>query len=832
MYELYNAAASITKSTKDRFPSETEVLYIGTESVSADISLMLNGIPEGQTMSEQELTYFSEVLSDFLMEGTQGKHAAVFAVDIKTQFIKHTLDLLRSRKLQSNNGVLQMEGKILGGQSTLLSDESYQNSIEKLLREDGSPLLEKLYFDGLRPSELTVRDGDDITQYFNSAKSISAFVDVDDVPLSTANALTNASNSLSTSIIIAVVAGVGGLVLVYLVLFLQRHLKRQKENKKDKQTMKAVRAERENADRMIQRAIARQRQGSNNTSPEEWSEESSGSNNDAVNGTDTTNPSESAAPPIKGAGRNAATDVATTPGKGLYHPSAPPESFDKSDVEESEAEEPTPQPGIGQYFKAPSFSRLGEQGEIGRDIHADGEEGRANVSQVGETKALSTSLLPEDTSTLENSNSDTGKTLSSPCQAVPWKATSESGAPVKYGVGNSPAATALGRSKSFGEEATDDRKCKTGLGSFLADDAGKKGRAKGSSKSVQPSSSTRSVSSSRTKIAPITYSIGNYACATEPTKSSAKPINKKSFGRSKSFDETQASDSTTRKAGLRLLSPQRSARTKPLQSITEHGRPKDRQPPKPPARAASEPVHPLLNNAQPPKALAKASSVPVLSQQMLSPIKKKSPKVFGRSTSFGDSANSTARSPRRPRHPQASSKPPIQKNNPKRQSSLSAVSGQDKKTADSSKQAVSSLQFQALVSPRSRSKLSRSPTRSKAPPPRRKPPTRTQSEGGPKRAPARRKSPASSVEKKKTKTADKKQASLQYQGLVSPRSTSKSRTSSTKQSKAPPRRAAPTRTQSEGVLKKAPTRRKHPAPPVKKRSGPPPTRLTRAHSAD
>jgi hypothetical protein len=217
--------------------------------------MTLSGVPMGTTMNDVQLRYFSDIAGAFLKKRTTGTPVAVFDVDMSQQMI-NTTESLRSRRLITDSGALQLKGKVRGGQSPFLTSNSFRDAIETELRQGESVFLEMLKLGGLLPNEINESGGAD---YFNSVSAIGGTLIVDDVAQSKVTFTETPSSGSEAFVAIGLV--VGGLAVVFSIVFLQRHCKRMGENKEDKRNMKKLRKERELADRFIQTAVLRQKQG-------------------------------------------------------------------------------------------------------------------------------------------------------------------------------------------------------------------------------------------------------------------------------------------------------------------------------------------------------------------------------------------------------------------------------------------------------------------------------------------------------------------------------------------------------------------------------------------
>jgi hypothetical protein len=249
LYELYKIVDDIMDLVRENLAVDNQIVYVGYKSVSADITLILNGVPEGQKMDDIQLDYFSDVTVRFL-EGSTDDTIKVLHLDITEQSIAGR----RSRLLQS--GSLQLEGKILGAQTTLFAADNFRDELEDTFQSDQEVLLERLIVDGLRPGDITEEGR---IEYFHDITSVGGDITVDEVAedivnskpgsgLNSPNVDVNVNAPDSSDIMGYIIPVVVVVVVLGVVLcFLRRYCNRRRE-KRDSKDKKDLRDERETLD--------------------------------------------------------------------------------------------------------------------------------------------------------------------------------------------------------------------------------------------------------------------------------------------------------------------------------------------------------------------------------------------------------------------------------------------------------------------------------------------------------------------------------------------------------------------------------------------------------
>jgi hypothetical protein len=231
LYELYRVAESITSFTRSRLEGN-EIEYIGYESVSADITLSLNGVPEGQMMDDVQLKYLADVTTGFLREKTDNT-VKVLSMEIQRQYICKSPAARRLRLLQHN--CVQIEGRILGAEtvSDLFTNDNFRIELEDTFRDEQDFLLEKLIVDTYRPGPMNEEGR---VEYFDPITGVGGQISIDEVAQVMISQDEVAMDR--TGIIIAVFAAIAVAAVVVVVLFIRRRNSEKAENSLDRRAMK------------------------------------------------------------------------------------------------------------------------------------------------------------------------------------------------------------------------------------------------------------------------------------------------------------------------------------------------------------------------------------------------------------------------------------------------------------------------------------------------------------------------------------------------------------------------------------------------------------------
>lgn len=241
-----------------------KVEYVGYRDVSAKITLILSGVPDGQTMDDVQLEYLSRIVVDFLQENVH-ESIQVLQLAVESQFAQGSNSPGIRRQLQTRTSRIRIEGEILGGLSSLhqVDDRNFKIAIEDAFQKQSQAFISKLFQEGLRPSSITE---DYRIGFFESVTSIGGSVSLGDTiedprdpldgTIKPVEPKTEDNMNIDSTIMVAAVGGLVGLICLFGVVWFCRRWLRSRQRKRDKMNMKEFRAERDKLDRQAAASTA------------------------------------------------------------------------------------------------------------------------------------------------------------------------------------------------------------------------------------------------------------------------------------------------------------------------------------------------------------------------------------------------------------------------------------------------------------------------------------------------------------------------------------------------------------------------------------------------
>lgn len=208
-YEVYKTAGEVTTAVQKGIP-QTNVFYIGLESISADYNISLEGIPDALAMDDIQNDYFSLTTMQFYSNTT---YFPAFQVTVDGQQPSRRQNL---RSLQSTLGSSIVSGKWLGAKYHYLSEVEFRVYLDEQFRFNQELYLDMLKYNGLRPGPINEESRYTYFSNLTSASgqfSVSDSIPATEFPSEEANGSTQ-SSGVDASIIATIAVAIGVAVLI------------------------------------------------------------------------------------------------------------------------------------------------------------------------------------------------------------------------------------------------------------------------------------------------------------------------------------------------------------------------------------------------------------------------------------------------------------------------------------------------------------------------------------------------------------------------------------------------------------------------------------------
>lgn len=146
-YELYRYAGSITREVKEQLKFD-ELMYIGFKSATSGFKLRLDGVPEGESMSNEQEVYFGRTLVNFFQETIPSWTSSVTVFDWRIFSGTNERSLRVRRKL---DGSMEVSGTLFAGRGARLHEQELVAELDLALRSQQDLLVNTLSYGSIIP---------------------------------------------------------------------------------------------------------------------------------------------------------------------------------------------------------------------------------------------------------------------------------------------------------------------------------------------------------------------------------------------------------------------------------------------------------------------------------------------------------------------------------------------------------------------------------------------------------------------------------------------------------------------------------------------------------